>query len=68
MNWNERYSAMKKHLGLKNKDVAEITGNTEYSIRTVTSRKGEKFPRMLRLAIWVFEEMKNKENTLQKNN
>ena len=56
MNYNERFNELKKHFGITNKDVAEITGNTPDSIRTVTSRKNG-FPRMLKMAVWVYEEM-----------
>lgn len=59
MDWNERYKAMKKALGYTNKDIAEITGNSEDSVKTVTQPNKE-IPRWLKLAIVVFERMQAK--------
>lgn len=54
MDWHGRYKNMKSSLGWTNKDVAEITGNTPDSIKTVTQPNKE-IPRWLKLAIVVFE-------------
>ena len=51
-----RYKAMKKGLGLTNADIAEITGNTVDSIKSVT-QPNKDLPRWLNLAIYVFERM-----------
>ena len=59
MDWNERYKAMKKAIGYTNKDIAEITGNSEGSVKTVTQPNKE-VPRWLKLAIVVFEQMQAK--------
>lgn len=56
MNWNERYKAMKKALGYTNKDIAEITGNSTDSIKSVTQPNKE-IPRWLKLAIVVYERL-----------
>ena len=53
MNWNERLKAMLKHHKLSLKDVAEITGNSYGSIRTVVT--SQDFPRWAKLAIVLFE-------------
>ena len=61
MNWNQRYKEMKKGLGITNKDVAEITGNTEDSIKTATSPSYiAGFPRWAKLAIHVYETLTRK--------
>jgi len=57
MNWHERYKAMKSGLGLTNSDIAEITGNTPDSIKTVTQPNRD-IPRLLKLAIVVYEKLK----------
>lgn len=61
MNWSKRYKAMKKGLGLNNKRVAEITGNTEGGIKRVTGPSGT-FPRWAKLAVWVYEHFTNGDN------
>lgn len=58
MNWHNRYQKMKSELELTNSDIAEITGNTPDSIKTVTQPNKE-LPRWLKLAIVVFERMRN---------
>lgn len=61
MNWSDRYKAMKKGLGLNNKEVGEITGNTEDAIKRVTGPSG-RFPRWAKLAVWVYEKLSNGDN------
>ena len=52
MNWHERFKAMKSGLGLTNSDIADITGNSADSVKSVTQpNKG------LKLAIVVYERM-----------
>jgi hypothetical protein len=58
-NWHERYKAMKKELGLSNSDIAEITGNSADSVKSVTQPNKE-IPRWLKLAIVVHERWKKK--------
>ena len=55
-NWNERYKAMKKGLGLTNSSIAEITGNTPESIAT-TTQPNSNFPRWAKLAVVVYERL-----------
>ena len=50
---------MKKELGLTNSDIAEITGNSADSVKSVTQPKNE-IPRWLKLAIVVHERWKKK--------
>jgi len=54
MNWHNRYKAMKSGLGLTNLDIADITGNSADSIKSVTQPNKE-IPRWLKLAIVVYE-------------
>ena len=54
--WHNRYKAMKTGLGLTNSDIAEITGNSSDSVKSVTQPNKE-IPRWLKLAIVVFEKM-----------
>ncbi len=56
MNDHERFKAMKKGLGITNKDVARITGNTHDSVKT-TTQPNKSLPRNLKLAIWVYEKL-----------
>jgi len=56
MNWHERYKAMKSGLELTNSDIAEITGNSADSVKSVTQPNKE-IPRWLKLAIVVYERM-----------
>jgi hypothetical protein len=46
---------MKKYFGLTYEDIAEITGNSTDSIRTVLNRND--IPRWAKLAVWVFEKL-----------
>ena len=55
-NWHDRYKAMKSGLGLTNSDIAEITGNSADSVKSVTQPNKE-IPRWLKLAIVVYERM-----------
>jgi hypothetical protein len=61
MNWHNRYKAMKKGLSLTNADIAEITGNSADSIKTVTQPNRE-LPRWLKLAIVVYERLGKEED------
>ena len=53
-NWHERYKMMKEGLGLTNQDIADITGNTCESIKTVT-QKNKELPRWVKLSIYIYE-------------
>ena len=55
MNWKERFDQMKQHFGLTYENIAEITGNSTDSIRTVLNR--QEIPRWAKLAVWVFEKL-----------
>jgi hypothetical protein len=59
MNWHERFKAMKSGLELTNSDIAEITGNSADSVKSVT-QPNKDIPRWLRLAIVVYERMQAK--------
>tara|TARA_R110002020_G_scaffold472902_1_gene701477 strand:+ start:816 stop:995 length:180 start_codon:yes stop_codon:yes gene_type:complete len=59
MNWHKRYKAMKLVLGLTNSDIADITGNSSDSVKSVTQPNKE-IPRWLKLAIVVYERMQAK--------
>ena len=59
MNWHKRYKAMKLGLGLTNSDIADITGNSSDSVKSVTQPNKE-IPRWLKLAIVVYERMQAK--------
>ena len=52
--WNERYKAMKKAFKWTNEDVAELTGNTVDSIKSMT-QPSKGLPRNMKFAIIVFE-------------
>lgn len=56
MNWHERFKVMKSGLKLTNSDIAEITGNSADSVKSVTQPNKE-IPRWLKLAIVVYERM-----------
>ncbi len=56
MKWHNRYKIMKKSLGYTNKDIAEIIGNTEDSIKS-TTQPNKEIPRWLKLSIVIFERM-----------
>jgi len=56
MNWHNRFKAMKSGLGLTNSDIADITGNSADSIKSVTQPNKE-LPRWLKFAIVVYERM-----------
>jgi len=55
-NWHERFKEMKSQLGLTNSDIADITGNSADSVKSVTQPNKE-IPRWLKLAIVVYERM-----------
>lgn len=54
MTEHERYKAMKEGLKLTNSDIAEITGNSAESIKTVT-QKNKQLPRWVKLSIYIYE-------------
>ena len=56
MNWHERYKEMKSGLGFTNSDIADITGNSADSVKSVTQPNKE-IPRWLKLAIVVYERL-----------
>ncbi len=55
-NWHNRFKKLKKNLGYTNKDIAEIIGNTEDSVKS-TTQPNKDLPRWLKLAIVIFERM-----------
>ena len=59
MNWHDRFKAMKSGLEFTNSDIANITGNSADSVKSVTQPNKE-IPRWLKLAIVVFERMQAK--------
>ena len=59
MNWHNRFKAMKSGLGLTNSDIADITGNSHDSVKSVTQQNKDK-PRWLKLAIVVYERLSEK--------
>ena len=65
MNWHDRFKAMKKSMGWKNTDIAEITGLTHDSIKTVTQPSRE-FPRWLKLAVVIYETQTPMKNIAKK--
>lgn len=52
--WHKRFRRYKKTLNRDNADIAEITGHTASSVKTLTQPK-KKFPRWLKLVIVDFE-------------
>lgn len=56
MNWHNRFKEMKSGLELTNSDIADITGNSADSVKSVTQPNKE-IPRWLKLAIVVYERM-----------
>lgn len=61
MGWHNRYKAMKSGLGLTNSDIAEITGNSADSVKSVT-QSNKYIPRWLKLAIVVYERLSEQNN------
>ncbi len=61
-NYPARYKAMLKDLKINNKDVSDITGNSHDSVRSVVRPNTNGFPRWAKLAVWVWEQNKNKED------
>tara|TARA_Y100000592_G_C5471315_1_gene319684 strand:+ start:672 stop:860 length:189 start_codon:yes stop_codon:yes gene_type:complete len=59
MTEHERYKAMKEGLKLTNSDIAEITGNSAESIKTVT-QKNKQLPRWVKLSIYIYEKFNSK--------
>jgi hypothetical protein len=60
-----KYNDLKDDLGITNKDVSKITGNTEDSVRTMTQYSSA-FPRWLKFALYVHREMGKRVDVLQK--
>lgn len=56
MNWHSRYKAMKRKLDYTNRDIAEIIGNTEDSVKS-TTQPNKELPRWLKLSIVIFERL-----------
>jgi len=52
---------MKSVLGLTNSDIADITGNTSDSVKSVT-QPNKDIPRWLKLAIVVYERLSEQNN------
>ena len=61
MNWHSRFKAMKSGLGFTNSDIADITGNSADSVKSVTQPNKE-IPRWLKLAIVVYERLSEQNN------
>lgn len=61
MSWHDRFKAMKSGLGLTNSDIADITGNSADSVKSVTQPNKE-IPRWLKLAIFVYERLSEQNN------
>lgn len=61
LNWHKRFKAMKLELGLTNSDIADITGNSADSVKSVTQPNKE-IPRWLKLAIVVYERLSEQNN------
>mgnify|MGYP005678339405 CR=1 FL=1 len=61
MTEHERYKAMKEGLKLTNSDIAEITGNSAESIKTVT-QKNKVLPRWVKLSIYIYEKFNQSKN------
>lgn len=61
MNWHNRFKAMKSGLGLTNSDIADITGNSADSVKSVTQPNKE-IPRWLKLAIVIYERLSEQNN------
>lgn len=61
MNWHNRYKAMKSGLGLTNSDIADITGNSADSVKSVTQPNKE-IPRWLKLTIVIYERLSEQNN------
>jgi hypothetical protein len=64
--WKIRFKEMKKALKLTNRLVAEKTGYSEDSIRTVSNKNDDLFPKGLKLAVLIYEEnvKENIENSI----
>lgn len=56
MNWHNRFKSMKSGLELTNSDIADITGNSADSVKSVT-QPNKQIPRWLKLAIVVYERL-----------
>ena len=61
MNWHNRYKKMKTGLGLTNSDIADITGNSADSVKSVT-QPNKNIPRWLKLTIVVYERLSEQNN------
>ena len=56
MSWHNRFKQMKKALGLKNQDIADITELNYNSIKNQT-QPNKDIPKWLKLAIVIFERL-----------
>ena len=54
MKYHEEYRAMKKALGITNKDIAAVTGHTPATVKQAT-REGAEFPRWLKLSVLIYK-------------
>ena len=61
MGWHNRFKAMKSELRLTNSDIADITGNSADSVKSVTQPNKE-IPRWLKLAIVIYERLSEQNN------
>lgn len=61
MTWHNRYKAMKSGLRLTNSDIADITGNSADSVKSVTQPNKE-LPRWIKLAIVIYERLSEQNN------
>ncbi len=61
INWKQRFERMKDFYGYSLEDIAEITGNSYGSVRTVINSKSQEFPRWLKLAIVNYEMERERE-------
>jgi len=61
LNWHNRYKEMKSRLGLTNSDIADITGNSADSVKSVT-QPNKDIPRWLKLAIVIYERLSEQNN------
>ena len=64
MSWDKRFKNLKKEMGYKNEDIANIIGLNKASVNNQT-QPNAKFPSWLKLSVVIHEVMKEKaENTI----
>lgn len=56
----KRYKAMLDYFGIDNHFVAEITGRKYSAVKDATYSKTKAFSMWAKLAVWVFEEMRER--------